>query len=170
MARSCRLRGVDGLIAKFICSGFHLELAGTRWGETRDTASSVLVTDNLGLTALLPLPALREEMSALSSSCTRPAAAPSVLRGHSGTCTHTHSSSHLPNALKQVNLSAPKKRNKMGGVHCAATHSFQRCSTRGQGASQGCSHRAVLQLGEQMHLSRGLSQKSNGRKERGNSS
>lgn len=89
------------------------------WEEARDAASGVLGTDNLGRMAGLASPAHGEEMSALSSSCKCPAAAPSAPRGDLGTCMHTHISSCLLGALKQVNLSAPKKRNKMG-VHCAA--------------------------------------------------
>lgn len=58
----------------------------------------------------------------LSSSCTRLAAAYSDPRGDLGTCMQTQNTSCLFKILNQMHLSAPKKRNKMGGIHCAATH------------------------------------------------
>lgn len=43
---------------KFVRSSFRLELAGARRDETRAAASCMVVTDNLGLPARLPPPAL----------------------------------------------------------------------------------------------------------------
>lgn len=58
----------------------------------------------------------------LSSSCTRPAAAYSDPRGDLGARMRTQNASPLFKILNQMYLSGPKKRNKMRGIHCAATH------------------------------------------------
>lgn len=60
-------------------------------------------------------------MSTLSSSCTRLAAAYSDPKGDLGARTQTQNTSRLFKILNQMRLSAPKKRNKMGGMHRAAT-------------------------------------------------
>lgn len=60
-------------------------------------------------------------MSALSSSCTRPAAAYSDPRGDLGARMQTQNTSRHFKILNRMRLSAPKKRNKVGGIHRAAT-------------------------------------------------